>query len=224
MDPIALISSIVSLVGQLKSIYHDVQANKSQCATLIARLDAILPHLLQLKEAEMKSKHAHDDPAQVAARKQQLEAMLTCAEDAYELASKFTTAHWVKRLLKRSDYTEEFAALNARLTTCQSDLHFGLAATALFAADRDAADARADLADINAKSDLILEEIRRVAEDDESRYQSERRWRRNMDEQQKRIVSQMAKMHLERVAQLYNLQSRLARQRRLSSCKFHAAT
>jgi hypothetical protein len=71
-----------------------------------------------LKEALLKSKYAKDAPAQLNARKQQLEALLTCAEDAYELASNFTTAHWVMRLLKRSDYTKYFAALNSRLTLC----------------------------------------------------------------------------------------------------------
>ena len=172
MDALGLFHDIWSLCRHLKRGYQQVKANPAQCTTLYQRVEALGPGLRSIEAVLQAQCQRQQQPpmiyapyppppqASVAPLNPTLHRQLACVlhaiEDSVHLISKFSSATWFERVWDRSDYSQAFASINAQITRAQQDLGFNLQLSELFSRQRDAQDAKADLADISRKQDQIL--------------------------------------------------------------------
>ena len=156
MDILSLVTAIWDAKNKLKEFVATVKANPKQSRTLWERVDALTP---KLKQIEVAHKTPGKQPANDPTVQRQLATMLSSVEDAVSLVSKFSSASSLSRLWNKSDYSKDFAEINAAITQAQADLGFGLQVSELFSRQRDADDAKDDLADISRKQDQIMKQM-----------------------------------------------------------------
>jgi len=199
MDPLSLLNTILSTVSSLKGVYDNVKANKQQCRTLAERIQLLIPPLQELglklnpRTDGKKAVEYHHEKSRIALFTQ-LQALFSVILHARDLLDSFSSANWLRKLCKRSDYSHEFRSINDQLACAQSDLGFGLQAMDAFSQERDMEDMRADMNEINGMQGVILDEIRSTEKNEEARFDSVRNWREMHDENMKRMLEQQASM------------------------------
>jgi len=199
MDPLSLLNAILETVAPLRGVCDNAKANKQQCRTLTERIQLLIPPLQELElklnpKADGKKAVEYQQEESQIALLTQLQALFTVILHARDLLDSFSAANWLKKLRKRSDYSDEFRSINGQLMRAQSDLGFGLQAMDAFSQERDMEDIKADMAEINGMAEAILEEIRRNEKNEEEKYEFIRNWSGMHDENMKRMVEQQARM------------------------------
>ena len=160
MTPQSILSSIWDASNRLRSVAKAVKVNGRQSTSLWERVEALTPGLKRIEVQQRALQQAHANSAEPMRHdpnlQRYLETMLSVVEDAVELVAKFSSASWYSRAWNRGYDAKAFASINEVLTQAQADLGLGLQMNELFSRQRDADDAKADLADISAKQDQII--------------------------------------------------------------------
>ncbi|KAM8750441.1 mixed lineage kinase domain-like protein isoform 1-T3 [Acanthopagrus schlegelii] len=99
------IEPILSIASQIYTLVETVKANKKRCQRVSERVRALGDLVGSIKKKEQIS----DDVEKA------LKELSITLESAQKLITKFTTAKWVKRILKSSSYGDDFNSLNERL-------------------------------------------------------------------------------------------------------------
>lgn len=204
MDPFAILSGIYSAVQSLRAAAAQVKANKKLARRLADRVEALLPELRALEQrqranlANAGAGGRRQHPAALVALGRQLQAMLLCLTDAVALVSSFGGASWMRRVINKGDYAEDFAAINSRLATAQADLGFGVQVDALMAAAEDADDAKADLEAIRQMLPILMTAVQQAEEAAERRHLSAA----ERQKQQIQLQQQQAKVLADMQAQM----------------------
>lgn len=99
------IEPILSIASQIYTLVETVKANMKRCQRVSERVRALGDLVGSIKKKEQIS----DDVEKA------LKELSITLESAQKLITKFTTAKWVKRILKCSSYGDDFNSLNERL-------------------------------------------------------------------------------------------------------------
>uniref|UniRef100_A0A671U353 Mixed lineage kinase domain like pseudokinase n=1 Tax=Sparus aurata TaxID=8175 RepID=A0A671U353_SPAAU len=99
------VEPILSIASQIYTLVETVKANKKRCQRVSERVRALEDLVWSIKKKEQTSNDVE----------KALKELSITLESAQKLITKFTTAKWVKRILKSSSYGDDFNSLNERL-------------------------------------------------------------------------------------------------------------
>ncbi|XP_069018883.1 mixed lineage kinase domain-like protein [Embiotoca jacksoni] len=103
-----IVDPILSIASEIYKLVENVKANKRSCHRVSDRVKALEELVQSIRERE-----AVNTSAEV---KKGLEELTITLKSARELIRKYTSANWVKRVLKSSSHGDEFNSVNERLT------------------------------------------------------------------------------------------------------------
>uniref|UniRef100_A0A671U4Y6 Mixed lineage kinase domain like pseudokinase n=1 Tax=Sparus aurata TaxID=8175 RepID=A0A671U4Y6_SPAAU len=99
------VKSIPSIASQIYTLVKNVKANKERCQRVSERVKA-LENLVELIGKEKQILHN---------KEKALKELSITLESAQKLITKFTTAKWLKKMVKSSSHEDDFNSLNDRL-------------------------------------------------------------------------------------------------------------
>ncbi|KAF7645131.1 hypothetical protein LDENG_00209510 [Lucifuga dentata] len=102
-----LIDPILATASSIYSLYEQVKANKERSCRIIRRVKAFEDLVKPIKKVKQaKASKAVEKP---------LNELYTTLISAEELLRKYTSASWLKRILKSGSYKDDFDNVNLRL-------------------------------------------------------------------------------------------------------------
>lgn len=197
MELVSLLKGIWDAKEELQALIKTVKANPKQCQRLWERIDAMTPGLNRIDVNQKALRQAR--PSSAAQSKPlppdpNLPPLVSALRDAVKaavsLVAQFCDAGWFQRVLRKSDYSDEFASVNNQLTQAQTDLGFCLQVSDQLSRQHDAADARADLTDIKSNQLLILSHLDDYAVEHNEAFDAQQRRAEQFHQQAMSVVQE----------------------------------
>ena len=151
MDPEAIAKTIFKVATLIYSRVQLAKANKNQCSRLAQRIKQVIDSVGGLETLPNNDRFIAS-----------LNGLLQILNECHALIDQFTGESWFKRVIKARSSKAHFARLTQKLLDILPQLNLGLTAHMLVKREDDIADERADMEELMAKQDEILELNQRV--------------------------------------------------------------